>query len=222
MEKVKMERVKTGIPGLDGIIGGGLPKGSTTLIVGGPGTGKTIFCSQFLWHGLVNNENCMFVTFEEKPEDIKSDVISFGWDFAEYEKKRKLIMGYRGPFKAEDLFFFEDQIRSRKVTRVALDSTSVLSLFYKDLYDVRTALYKLVSALKASRATSLLTAETTRDDQLSRFGVEEFVVDGLIVLFYASDGGYRGLQIRKMRRTYHSTELHPMEITKKGIVVRKG
>lgn len=87
-----VELVETGIPGLDELIEGGLVKDSAVLLTGTAGTGKTIFCSQFLWEGLQNGENCMFVTLEERPEKIGNAASDFGWDFEKYEDKGQLIL----------------------------------------------------------------------------------------------------------------------------------
>ncbi|MCD6399073.1 MAG: KaiC domain-containing protein, partial [Candidatus Aenigmarchaeota archaeon] len=99
----KIERIKTGITGLDKLIDGGFVKGSSVLVTGAAGTGKTIFCCQFLWEGLKNGENCMYITFEELPEEIKGDAAVFGWDFDKYEKNGKLIISYRDPFQTTDI-----------------------------------------------------------------------------------------------------------------------
>src|SRR5512135_3680020 len=97
------ERVPTGIPGLDKLIEGGLVKGSTTLVSGAAGTGKTIFCSQFLMEGLKRGESCMFITLEEKPEDIIADVKRFGWDFKKYISDKKLFLDFQDPFQITDI-----------------------------------------------------------------------------------------------------------------------
>ena len=86
-----LERIPSGIPGLDELIEGGFLKGSTNLVSGAAGTGKTIFCSQFIWEGLQRGESCMFITLEERPEDIMGDVKRFGWDFDKYIEEKKLL-----------------------------------------------------------------------------------------------------------------------------------
>ncbi len=220
---MQIERVPTGIPGLDELIQGGYVKGSTVLVTGSAGAGKTIFCSQFIWRGLQSGENCLFITFEEVPEDIIEDVRIFGWDFEKYINEKKLILEYSDPFSLTDIITpLVEKIKSNSVSRVVIDSTSLFGLYFKNPADVRKQLYKLVMALKKSGATSLLTAEIPEEShKLSRFGVEEFVVDGVIVLHYIGigEGTYRSLQIRKMRRTKHSHEIHPMRITERGIEI---
>jgi KaiC/GvpD/RAD55 family RecA-like ATPase len=222
---MSIERIPSGIPGLDPLIGGGFIKGSVTLVTGSTGSGKTIFCSQFIWEGLKRGETCLFITFEELPEEIIEDALVFGWDFRKYIEEKKLFLEYSDPFTLTDVISpLIEKIKQNSISRVAIDSTSLFGLYFQDPADVRKQLYKLVIALKKSGATSLLTAEVPEEShRLSRFGVEEFVVDGVIVLHYMGLGEatYRSLQVRKMRRTDHSHEIHPMKITDQGIIIVK-
>jgi KaiC/GvpD/RAD55 family RecA-like ATPase len=219
------ERVPSGIPGLDNLMEGGFLKGSTNLISGGAGTGKTIFCSQFIWEGLQKGETCMFITLEERPEDILGDVKRFGWDFEKYIKEKKLFLTYQDPFQITDVTSpLLDEIKQKKVERVAIDSTAVFGMYYKEAFEIRKQLFKLLSGLKDIGVTSVLTSELPEETNiLSKFGVEEFVVDGVIVLHFIGIGGegFANIQIRKMRRTKHANSWYPMEITDKGIVVKK-
>jgi len=221
----KMDRIETGIPGLDKLIEGGLIKGSTTLITGGAGAGKTIFCSQFIMHGLKNGEKCLYLTLEEPPDDIKDDVKNFGWDFGEYIKKKSLFIEYNDPFQMTDIVApLIESINEHKIQRVVVDSTSLFGLYFKDAFEIRKQLYKLVMALKSTGTTSLITAEIPDDmgSKMSRFGVEEFVVDGVIRLhgMKIGEGNFRSLQVVKMRRTNHSTDVFPFEFGKNGIAVK--
>jgi len=221
-KKIRFERIKSGIPGLDPLIGGGFLKGHTILITGPAGAGKTIFCCQFIWEGLKNGEKCMYITFEEMPEEIKEDAAAFGWDFEKYEREGKLIITFKDPFQVTDITTrLENEIRQQGITRVAVDSTSLLGLYFKDPNDVRRELYKLITALKNSGATSLLTAEAPEEGKISRFGVEEYVVDGVIYLKSVVIGPQTGrsLVVIKMRRTNIDNEIHPLEIDKNGVRV---
>ncbi len=222
---MQIERVPTGIPGLDELIQGGFVKGSSNLVTGPAGAGKTIFSSQYIWEGLKRGEKCWFITFEELPEDIIDDVSVFGWDFKGEMEKGNLILEYSDPFSLTDIISpMVEKIQNNNITRVVIDSTSLFGLYFQNPAEVRKQLYKLVMALKRSGATSLLTAEIPEEShKLSRFGVEEFVVDGVIVLHYIGlgEGTYRSLQVRKMRRTKHSHEIHPIKITENGIEVVK-
>jgi len=220
---ITFERIHSGIPGLNKLMEGGIIKGSTTLVSGATGTGKTIFCSQFIWEGLRNGENCMFITLEERPEDIIADVHRFGWDMKKYIESKQLLLEYKDPFQITDVTSpLIDKIKDHKITRVVIDSTSVLGLYFKDAFEVRKQLFKLLTGLKESGVTALLTSEMPEDSKtFSRFGVEEFIVDGLIVFQFIGLGGKTSfnVQVRKMRRTDHKKESFPFEITSKGIKI---
>jgi len=219
------ERIPSGIPGLDKLIEGGFVKGSTTLISGAAGTGKTIFCAQFLMEGLRKGETCMFITLEEKPEDIIDDVKRFGWNLQKYIDNGQLILEYKDPFQITDITSpLIDEIQQKNIQRVAIDSTAVFELYYKDPPEIRKQLFKLLTGLKEAGVTSVLTSELPEEYKtLGKFGVEEFIVDGVIVLHFLGLGerAYYSLQIRKMRRTDHGKDTYPMEISDKGIEVKK-
>lgn len=223
MPKDQIERVSTGVPGLDKLIGGGFIKGSSIMVVGDAGTGKTIFCTQFLVEGLKNGENCMFITFEETPDDLINDAAVFGWDLADYIKKKKFVLEYRDPFQTTDITtILQEEVVAYKISRIAIDSTSVLGLYFKDEHEVRRQLYKLIQALKATGVTAVLTTEMPEGERVSRFGVEEYVADGVVRFFYigAGDGAYRQVEVKKMRRTNQKKGAFAMEITDKGVVVK--
>jgi KaiC/GvpD/RAD55 family RecA-like ATPase len=219
------ERVTTGIPGLDNLIEGGFVKGSTNLISGPAGTGKTIFCSQFMMEGLKNGETCMFITLEEKPQDIIDDVKRFGWDFRKYIDDKKLYLEFQDPFQITDITSpLLDKIQQHKVNRVAIDSTAVFELYYREPAEIRKQLFKLLTGLKSIGVTSIITSELPEETKtLGKFGVEEFVVDGVILLHYLGIGesSYGSLQVRKMRRTNHDKDVFSMEIGENGISVKK-
>ena len=222
--KQSLERIKSGIPGLDKLIGGGFLKGHTILVTGPAGAGKTIFCCQFIWEGLKNGEKCMYITFEELPAEIKADAATFGWDFEKYEKEGKLILTFKDPFQTTDISTrLQNEIRQMGITRVVIDSTSLLGLYFKDPNDIRRELYKLITALKNSGTTSLLTAEAPEDGKISRFGVEEYVVDGVVIMRGLEMGeiGVHSIQVIKMRRTKIDGSMCVLEFTKEGLKIRK-
>lgn len=220
----KEERVKTGIPGLDELISGGLKPASLTLLTGTTGTGKTIACSQFIYEGAKTfNEPGVYVSFEEPPENIKNDSLNFGWDFASLEKQKKVLFVRYDPFHVEDILeLIESNIKKIDAKRVVIDSVSSLGLYLRDAAEVRRNIFNMTLLLRKLGVTSVLASEILpAQKSLSRFGVEEFVTDGVIVLYYLkTDSQYsRSLTIWKMRGSEHSLKLHPYQITKKGIIV---
>ncbi|MBN2202795.1 MAG: hypothetical protein JW700_01220 [Candidatus Aenigmarchaeota archaeon] len=219
------DRMPSGIPGLDGLMEGGFFKGSTTLVSGAAGTGKTIFCSQFIWEGLQKGESCMFITLEERPKDIMDDVKRFGWDFQPFIDDKKLFLVYQDPFQMTDVTSpLLDEIKQKNVQRVAIDSTAIFGMYYQEPFEIRKQLFKLLNGLKDIGVTSVITSELPEEaTQLAKFGVEEFVVDGVIILRYVGIGGeeFVNLQVRKMRRTNHANAWFPMKISNKGIEVKR-
>lgn len=226
-----VDRIDSGIPGLDELIEGGLPKGSTTLVSGSAGTGKTMFCSQFLWQGLQNDEKCLFITVEENSEDILEDAKEFGWDFEDYDDSFKIE--YLNPFQIRgdlaDQMPMNNRINSliQKLgaDRVVIDSVSVLGMRAEDKSGVRQQLYELIELLKDSGVTAVLTAEIPEEDseKLSRYGVEEFVTDGVIKLEYISLGSeaFGHLEVRKMRRTKIEKGKYETDIGENGLEVNE-
>ncbi|MDI6807065.1 MAG: gas vesicle protein GvpD [Candidatus Aenigmarchaeota archaeon] len=240
-----IERVSSGIRGLDKLMEGGFIKSSVTLVTGKTGTGKTGFAATFLYEGAKNNEPGVYVTTEEREEDIKEDVKSmFGWDMEGLEKKKLIkFLSIKPviPVMPGKLVTMEEEIGSiiklyiidltKKIEdaakkigakRLVIDSISIIEMFIKDEYMRRVALLQLVSNLKDLNVTSLVTGTIPEaSEALSLSGIIEFVVDGVIKLDFVpvAEEFKRTLTIRKMRRTDHSIYIHPFEITKTGLRV---
>jgi KaiC/GvpD/RAD55 family RecA-like ATPase len=219
-----LERVKTGITGLDEIIGGGIPKNHLMLVTGNCGTGKTIFCSQYIYYGITKcKENGIYLSFEEPAESIKENLGVFGWDFDRYEKAGSFSFIRYDPYHIEDVFdILESTIRETKATRVVVDSISALGLHIRDEGELRNMIFNLSSILRKLNCTSVLVSEIVPGSKgISRYGVEEFVSDGVIVLYYerVASSFSRALQVWKMRGSGHSEKLHPYRISSDGITV---
>jgi circadian clock protein KaiC len=151
------------------------------------------------------------------------DVRRFGWDFEKYVKDKKLILEYQDPFQMTDITSpLLDKIKEHNVSRVVIDSTAVFGMYYKDAFEVRKQLFKLLGGLKEIGVTSALTSEIPEDSKtLARFGVEEFIVDGLIILDYnILRPNPLQLVVRKMRRTKHYRKSIVMDITDDGIILK--
>lgn len=195
-----MNRTGTGVPGLDKLMEGGFPRGSVNLVTGNPGTGKTTFCSQFLYAGLENNESCIYITTEETQREILLAAEQYGMKLDNYKK----FDIKRIPPAQKVIGEIDWILEENDYDRVVIDSLSVFEMM-KDQENVRRQVRDLINKLREAELTSLLTAEVPEDrpDALSRFGVAEFVVDGVIKLDVETLGEdvQRTIQVRKMRAT---------------------
>jgi len=221
-----MGRVNSGIKGLDHVLDGGFIKGSVNMISGGTGTGKTTFGLQFIFQGLKMGETCVYISFEEKPADIKEDAASFGWDLGSYEKRGLLKVLYYDPAQVNSLSSaLISELESISASRLVLDSISVTGLAIGNPAEVRKLVSNIVNSIKNhSGCTALILSEVGEGSgALSRYGVEEFVADGVILLNYMdSNQNYnRSLMVRKMRRIKHGKDVYPFEIYSNGISLCK-
>jgi circadian clock protein KaiC len=205
-----MDRVKTGIEGLDQLLYGGFLRGDAVVVAGAPGTGKTSLGMQYLYHGATDyKEPGLFITFEEFPERIYRDAENFGWDFRGLEDQGKLKVLFTSPEVLQqdiirDQGIVQEMIAEIGATRVVVDSISNLENFVDDSRQFREAVYGLVNALKAQSLTALLTREL-REGEETGTGPEEFVADGLIYLTraYVGNQRMRFLEVTKSRGTPH-------------------
>lgn len=234
-----MERIPTGIIGLDGKIEGGFVPGSVNLVTGKTGTGKTSFASSFIYAGALKGEPGVYITTEERAEDIKNDMAAmFSWNFTELEHHDLLkILAIKPLFPTKEiedinrlvrLYIFdlltkiEQSIKDAKAIRAVIDSVSIIEMFIKDKYIGRVALNAITEKLRSLGVTSIVTATIPEGSQsLSGGEIIEYIVDSVIKLDFVpvAEEYRRILTIRKMRRTNHSTLIHPFEVTTEGIRV---
>jgi KaiC/GvpD/RAD55 family RecA-like ATPase len=236
-----LEKVPTGIPGFDELCEGGLLRDRSYLVSGVSGSGKTIFAMQFIVNGITMfNEPGIFVATEERPQHIREHFSVFGWDLEKYEDENMLAIidatstkiGLPSDEKYIDVRPFDtrsliDQIITIQdeigASRAVLDSTTSIGFTINDPSKFRVELLKLSTTMEILGLTSILTCEVVEDggDRISRFGVENFVVEGTIALYYTriENTRVRSIEIFKMRGTNHSKKIHPFDITDKGIVV---
>ena len=216
-----IERVKLNIPGLDTLIRHGVPRGELILLSGTTGTGKTIFGLEYLY---LSKEPSVFVTFEDQIQELKNQANCFGWNLEKLENENKLRILKYEPFRLEDIFtMIENNIREIKATRVVIDSISAFSIHLRGEREVRSTLLELYDILKKNKTTAILTCENPpQSHALSKFGVEEFVFDGVIVLrkLLINNEYKRAIHIWKLRETEHSNKFYEYEILdKKGLIV---
>ena len=233
-----VRRVPTDIKGLDDKIEGGFVENSVVLLTGKTGTGKTSFCGSFLYYGALRGEPGVYITTEESEDDIREDIkTTFGWDLKRLEEKGLLkILSIKPIFpknvSGEDvgrlvklyIFNFMDKIgtaiKSIDAKRCVIDSISVVEMFIKDEYLARAAIMSLIETLKSLNVTTIITSTIPEESEaLSGGGIIEYLADAIIKLDFVpvAEEYKRTLTIRKMRRTNHSTLIHPFEITKEGI-----
>jgi len=215
-----MNRILSGIPGLDKIIGGGIPEKDIVLLSGECGSGKSIFGMQFL---MALRDKSVYVSFEDEVPKIAETAALFGWDIKALERANKLRIFRYDPFKIEDIMeLVESQIKEISAEKVVLDSVSAMGMYMKDVSEIRRMILQIENVLRKNNCTALLISEIVPGNQgISRFGVEEFATDGVIVMRkYLLNGEFRrGLTIMKMRGTEHSNAIHSYDISRKGITV---
>ncbi|MFK8079169.1 MAG: circadian clock protein KaiC [Granulosicoccus sp.] len=228
-------KLETGIAGFDAISNGGIPKGRTTLLTGTAGSSKTVFAVQYLACGItLKNESCVFVTFEETPEDIRQNMLSFGWNIAEWEASGHWVFVDISPRPEEQpilsgefdlgalLARIEFAIEKIGASRISIDSLGAIFGKFENQYLVRSELLRISVALKKSGVTALMTAERKHEyGDIARHGIEEFVADNVIILrnVLEAESRRRTMEILKFRGTDHQKGEHPFSIVADGGIV---
>jgi len=231
-----IEKIETRIPGFDFIADGGLPKERITLVSGTAGSAKTVFAAQFLAEGIKNGESGgVFVTFEETPEEIRKNMIGFGWDIAAWEAQDKWAFVDASPRPGEEARIIGDYdlgallaridhaVQKVGAHRVSMDSLDAVFTQFPGRSTVRGELLRISSALKKIGVTAVMTAECGEDDgRVSRFGVEEFVVDNVLLLRNAleDEKRRRTVEIIKFRGTGHQKREFPFTVLpNQGVII---
>jgi circadian clock protein KaiC len=227
-----LPKSRTGIPGMDEITGGGLPKGRPTLVAGGAGAGKTLLAIEFLVNGANQyDEPGVFLAFEESAEELAQNVASLGFDLKDLIRKKKLIIDYvrverneieeTGDYDLEGLFIrLGHAIDTIGAKRVVLDTVEVLFSALTNQGILRAELQRLFRWLKNKDVTAVITAERG-DGTMTRFGLEEYIADCVILLDHrvTEQVSTRRLRIVKYRGTLHGTNEYPFLIGRDGISV---
>lgn len=223
-KQVSIPRVPTGVHGFDDLVEGGLPEKDLILLTGSSGTGKTTFAMNFLVEGARKGENGVYISLEEPVESHIKKMKLFGFGSDDLVKQKKILITEPDLYDFDKLLtHIEDSVLKVKAKRLVIDSTSLIGLYFKDDFKVRTSLMDLGKSLRRLGCTTLAINEVKENSRdLSSFGVEEFIADGVIVLYLIKKNNIytRGLSVRKMRLTNHSLKVHPVQIVGgQGIVV---
>lgn len=232
------EYVLTGIPGFDALFEKGIPKGNAMIIAGGTGTGKTIMCLQICNNLASEGKKCLYMSFEESQEKLESHMREFNWDPKKLEDKGNLFIQRLNPFeitrnveallaeaKGELMIEAKALILPQDFTPdiIIIDSlTAVASVFISREDSYRIYIEQLFRAFEDIGATSFLITETDQmPTKFSPTGVEEFLGDGVIVLYSVRTGNVRenGIEVLKLRGAKHQKKIVAMQITDNGIVV---
>ena len=229
----QLEKAPTGITGFDEVSSGGLPRGRCTLVSGAAGSGKTIFGLEFLVQGALKyGETGLLMSFEESSLNLRQDVSSLGFNLQELVDNKQLVLESCrinrsevvtiGSFDLEGLFLrLENAIGAVGAQRVVIDPIETLLSTYGDTPIVRGELLHLCDWLNERGLTSVMIGERGRQGELTRFGVEEYVSDCVILLDQRVEHeiGTRRLRVVKYRGSAHGTNEFPFTITSKGFVV---
>jgi circadian clock protein KaiC len=227
-----LAKAPTGIPGLDEITGGGLPRGRPTLVCGSAGCGKTLLALEFLMRGAIEHgEPGVFMSFEESAEDLAANVRSLGFDLEQLARENKILVDYvhversqieeAGEYDLEGLFIrLGHAIDSIGAKRVVLDTIETLFGGLDNAGVLRSELRRLFGWLKEKGVTAVITGERG-EGTLTRQGLEEYVSDCVILLDHrvSEQLSTRRLRIVKYRGSVHGTNEYPFLIDEDGISV---
>ncbi|MHA1188384.1 MAG: ATPase domain-containing protein [Candidatus Heimdallarchaeota archaeon] len=182
-----IERVKTGIPGLDKMLNGGLPKGRTILLSGPAGAGKTTLATQFIYRGVLDQgDPGIYVTFDESPKTVRQNFTSYDWKLESLEKENLLALvdgfsmraGVASKIRLEiddlltTLISLIDELGAE---RVVIDSLTALALSLESEMRIRREILKLSAVMSSLKCTTIVTSEMSQSGEISRYGVEEFM-----------------------------------------------
>jgi circadian clock protein KaiC len=227
-----LPKTPTGISGLDEVTGGGLPRGRPTLVCGPAGCGKTLLAMEFLVRGITQfDEPGVFVAFEESAEDLIANVASLGFDLAQLEADGRLVIDHvaiaggemeeAGEWDLEGLFVrLGAAIAAVGAKRVVIDTIETMFGAFSNTAVLRSELRRLFGWLKEQGVTAVITAERG-DGTLTRYGIEEYVSDCVLVLDHrvTEQASTRRLRILKYRGSLHGTNEYPFLIGESGVSV---
>jgi circadian clock protein KaiC len=220
------------------MLDGGFHRGRVILVLGEPGTGKTIICSQFLHHGASNGENSMFIGMNEPRSRFMKEMFAIGMDFEKLEKDGKfryidatevrkipeqakvgrIAVGGRELGLVNLLATIQDAIAKFEPVRIAVDSMSDLVFRFPTVEERRPVVLDIIETLQSTTATSLLTSELLSTGEERLLQPEEYLAEG-VLLMRTLRKGVRTIQILKMRGSKVDTHPRPYLISERGLEV---
>lgn len=218
-------RLRTGIDKLDELIHDGIPLGSSLLLSGVAGTGKTVMSLEFLYRGALVGEKGILFSFEETEERLRSAARGLGWDFDAQLASGMIEIVFIPQPEIEleaHLAMMQRRVEAFGARRVVIDSLSVFMHKITDSRIARDKTFQVASIVQNARAVGLFTTDVPYGaDQISRFGVEETVIDGVILLTATTEGleRHRYVEVYKLRNTHHAKGRHSMAIGRGGVRV---
>jgi len=224
----EIRRTKTGIEGLDSMLGGGIPTGRIVMVAGGPGAGKTTLAIQFLANGIrMYGENGLFVSLDEPMERIFEYAGYYGWDLEGPYRDGRLAFLDASPYTMAEkvdlkklVQMIKDRARSSKAKRISIDPLAALTIQYLDPIQRRGAILELFKGLRETGATCIITNEV-RFGQNRSVLLEEYLADGVIILQSSQVDRWRirTIEVEKMRGTAIDDQMRPYVITENGFSV---
>lgn len=222
-----IRRIPTRVPGLDPLIQGGLQPGDFVLLVGGIGTGKTIFSSQFVYNSAkIDKERSVFATFEEDIRSLKRNMLNFGMDFDLLEREGlvKLIdlESLEGRGMASNMEVILGALDEIDGKRLVVDSLTAFLSGAREKFEYSFLAHLIYKTLKREGVTTLMTVSKMRAQDVLTGGVEEFIADGI---FELENYVTRNMEmktrfiIKKLRGTEHSRKYHSVAFTPEGIEI---
>ncbi len=220
------ERASTGLPGLDEMLGGGLPRSSSTVVQGATGTGKTVLGLHFLMEGARRGEPAVHFTLEETADQLRGIARGFGWDLAELERRGLFTFSYTSPVELSTDAYLErarQQVVQLGARRAVLDSLTSMQLGVASQRRFKELVYAMTKHFRALGVTfnlNMEVAELLGSAQLSGHGVS-FAADNVIQLRYVEQGGRldRGVSVLKARGVRHATDVRRLAVTERGAEV---
>ena len=227
MQELGSDRIQTGIPGLDGLIQGGLQAGDFVLLVGGIGTGKTIFSSQFAYQGALSmNQPAVYATFEEDVASLRKNLMKFGVDFQALESQKKVrlldLEALEGRGMGSNLETILSAIDEVKAKRLVIDSLTAFLSGTTGKFDYSFLMHLIYKTLKREKITTIMTVSQFNTPNEYSQGLEQFVADGVFEIEnYLADNMElkTRFMVRKLRGAEHSRKYHTVVFSTRGVEI---